>query len=161
MISVFKNTIQEIGEVFAFLKRAIMKLIQLESYFFYKYIQPFELKNKDINFGMPDSTLKELKEAFRRLNVDPSYYSLDGKVKEHSMFLETINNEESKVYFIGENGEIVNTSLVLENWEAYDHMYQSVYYLYLLDQDYANLLKNKEIAHKFTDEDYQTVMTGR
>jgi hypothetical protein len=29
MISVFKNTIQEIGEVFAFLKRAIMKLIHL------------------------------------------------------------------------------------------------------------------------------------
>jgi len=28
MISVFKNTIQEIGEVFVFLKRAIMKLIQ-------------------------------------------------------------------------------------------------------------------------------------
>src|SRR5690625_2178690 len=136
-------------------------LRQLSSYYYFKYIQPFELKNKDVNFGMPDSTLKELKEAFRRLNVDPSYYSLDGKVKEHSMFLETINNEESKVYFIGENGEIVNTSLVLENWEAYDHMYQTVYYLYLLDQHYANLLKNKEIAHKFTDEDYQTVMTGR
>jgi len=136
-------------------------LIQLESYFYYKYIQPFELKNKDINFGMPDSTLKELKEAFRRLDMDPSYYSFDGEVKEHSMFLETINNEESKVCFIGENGEIVNTSLVLENWEAYDHMYQTVYYLYLLDQHYANLLKNKEIGHKFTDEDYQTVMTGR
>jgi len=29
MISVFKNTIQEIGEVFAFLKRVIMKLIRI------------------------------------------------------------------------------------------------------------------------------------
>jgi len=31
MTSVFKNTIQEIGEVFVFLKRAIMKLIQLHN----------------------------------------------------------------------------------------------------------------------------------
>ncbi len=29
MISVFKNAIQNIGEVFVFLKRAIMKLIHL------------------------------------------------------------------------------------------------------------------------------------
>src|SRR5690625_581819 len=50
-------------------------LIKLRSYYYYKYIQPFELKNKDINFGMPDSTLKELKEAFRRLYTDQSYYS--------------------------------------------------------------------------------------
>src|SRR5690625_28757 len=27
-------------------------LIKLRSYYYYKYIQPFELKNKDINFGM-------------------------------------------------------------------------------------------------------------
>ena len=136
-------------------------LFQLHSYFFNHYVHPFKFNNKDINMGRPSFNLENLKEAFKRLDMDPSYYSFDGEVKEHSMFLETINNEESKVCFIGENGEIVNTSLVLENWEAYDHMYQTVYYLYLLDQHYANLLKNKEIGHKFTDEDYQTVMTGR
>jgi len=135
-------------------------LIQLESYFFYKYIQPFELKNKDINFGMPDSTLKELKEAFRRLNMDPSYYSLDGKVKEHSMLLEKVNKEESKLYFIGQNKKVVNASLAQENWLIYSAMYQRVYYLYLLDQHYAELLRNKEIGHIFTDEDYKTLFTG-
>ena len=40
MISVFKNTIQEIGEVFVFLKRAIMKLIQL------LYLMKFNRLNK-------------------------------------------------------------------------------------------------------------------
>jgi len=136
-------------------------LRQLSSYYYSKYIQPFELKNKDINFGMPGSTLKELKEAFRRLNINTSYYSFDGKVKERSMFLETINNEESKVYFMGKDGAIINTSLVLEDWEAYDYMYQSVYSLYLFDKHYANLIKNKEIGHIFTDGDYKTVLTGR
>jgi len=36
MISVFKNTIQEIGEVFVFLKRAIMKLIHLNEFHNYQ-----------------------------------------------------------------------------------------------------------------------------
>ena len=135
-------------------------LRQLSSYYYSKYIQPFELKNKDINFGMPGSTLKELKEAFRRLNINTSYYSFDGKVKERSMFLETINNEESKLYFIGKNEKVVNASLTQENWLIYSAMYRSVYYLYLLDQHYADLLKNKEIGHIFTDEDYKTLFTG-
>src|SRR5690625_5209678 len=135
-------------------------LRQLSTYYYFKYIQPFELKNKDINFSMPDSTLKELKEYCRRLNINTSYYSFDGKVKERGMFLETINNEESKVYFMGKDGAIVNTSLVLENWEAYDYMYQSVYSLYLFDKHYENLIKNKEICHIFTDGNYKTVLTG-
>lgn len=92
--------------------------------------------------------------------MDTSYYSFDGKVKERSMFLETVNNEESKVCFMGKDGEIINTSLVLENWEAYDYMYKSVYYLYLFDRCYADLIKNKEIDHIFTDKDYKIVLAS-
>jgi len=135
-------------------------LIQLDSYYFYKYIQPFKLKNQDINIGEFNFTLKNLKEAFRRLNINREYYSFDGKVKEHSMFLDRVNNEESKVYFMGRNGKEVLATLVLENWQAYSNMYRSVYYLYLLDQHYADLIKNKEIGHIFTDEDYKTLFTG-
>src|SRR5699024_11274469 len=87
-------------------------LRQLSSYYYFKYIQPFELKNKDINFGMPDSTLKELKEAFTRLNINTSYYSFNGKVKEHSMLLERVNKEESKVYFMGQNGKEILATMV-------------------------------------------------
>src|SRR5690625_4925798 len=110
---------------------------------------------------MSEYTLKDLKEDYRRLNMDPSYYSLDGKVKEHSMLFEKVNEEESKLYFIGQNKKLVNASLAQENWLIYSAMYQRVYYLYLLDQHYAELLRNKEIGHIFTDEDYKTVMTGR
>src|SRR5690625_6374789 len=88
-------------------------------------------------------TLRNLKLSFLRLNINMEFYSFDGKVKEHSMFLEKINREESKVYFLGKDGAIVNTSLVLENWEAYDYMYQSVYSLYLFDKHYANLIDRK------------------
>src|SRR5690625_4708258 len=109
-------------------------LHQLSTYFFFKYIQPFELKNKDINMGWPSFNLENLKEALKRLDVDPSYYSLNGKVKEHSMLLEKVNKEESKVYFMGKSGKEVLATLVLENWQAYSNMYKSVYFLYLLDQ---------------------------
>jgi len=136
-------------------------LIKLRSYFFYKYIRPFRSENKDINIGRPGSELKDLKEILRRLNIKTSYYSLNGKIREHSMFLETINNEESKVYFMGRGGKEVDATLVLDNWEAYSEMYRTVYFLYLLDQHYADLVKNKEIGHIFTDEDYKTVLTGR
>src|SRR5690625_1085352 len=136
-------------------------LHQLSTYFFFKYIQPFELKNKDINMGWPSFNLENLKEAFKRLDMDPSYYSLDGKVKEHSMFLETINNEESKVYFMGTNGKEVDATLVIENWEAYSYMYQSVYSLYLFDKHCADLIKNKKIGDIFTDEDYNVILDGR
>src|SRR5690625_4637169 len=135
-------------------------LHELSTHYLFEYIQPFQLKNKDINIGRPSFKLENLKETFKRLKMDKSYYSFNGKVKEHSMFLETINNEESKVYFMGRGGKEVDTTLVLENWEAYSEMYRTVYYLYLLDQHYADLLKNKEIGHIFTDEDYKTLFTG-
>src|SRR5690625_458580 len=99
-------------------------LHQLSTYFFFKYIQPFELKNKDINMGWPSFNLENLKEALKRLDVDPSYYSLNGKVKEHSMLLEKVNKEESKVYFMGKSGKEVLATLVLENWQAYSNMYK-------------------------------------
>src|SRR5690625_214779 len=136
-------------------------LIKLRSYFFYKYIRPFRSENKDINIGRPGSELKDLKEILRRLNIKTSYYSLNGKIREHSMFLETINNEESKVYFMGRGGKEVDATLVLDNWEAYSEMYRTVYYLYLLDQYYADLIKNKEIGDIFTDEDYKVILDGR
>jgi len=135
-------------------------LIELRSYFRSYYVYPFQLSNKEINIGEFNFTFENLKEAFQRLNINREYYNFDGKVKEHSMFLETINNEESKLYFIGKNEKVVNASLTQENWLIYSAMYRSVYYLYLLDQHYADLLKNKEIGHIFTDEDYKTLFTG-
>ena len=136
-------------------------LMELRSYFRNYYVYPFQLSNKEVNIGEFNFTFENLKEALRILNINKKYYSFDGKVKECSMFLETINNEESKVYFFGRKGKEVNASLILENWLAYSYMYRSVYYLYLLDQHYADLIKNKEIGHIFTDEDYKTVLTGR
>jgi len=135
-------------------------LFQLSSYFFNECVHPFELKNKDINIGWPNFNLENLREALKRLDIDPSYYSLDGKVKEHSMLLEKVNKEESKLYFIGQNKKVVNAALAQENWQIYSAMYQRVYFLYLLDQHYADLIKNNEIGHIFTDEDYKTVLTG-
>src|SRR5690625_5478768 len=136
-------------------------LHQLSTYFFFKYIQPFELKNKDINMGWPSFNLENLKEAFKRLDMDPSYYSLDGKIKEHSILFEKVNKEESKLYYIGQNKKVVNASLAQENWLIYSAMYQRVYYLYLLDQHYADLIRNKEVDHIFTDEDYKILIVGR
>src|SRR5690625_861617 len=136
-------------------------LFQLHSYFFNHYVHPFQFNNRDINMGRPSFNLENLKEAFKRLDMDPSYYSLDGKVKEHSMLLEKINKEESKVYFMGRGGKEVDATLVLDNWEAYSEMYRTVYYLYLLDQYYADLIKNKEIGDIFTDEDYKVILDGR
>src|SRR5690625_4031074 len=136
-------------------------LFQLHSYFFNNYVHPFQFNNRDINMGRPSFNLENLKEAFKRLDMDPSYYSLDGKVKEHSMLLEKINKEENKVYVMGRGGKEVDATLVLDNWEAYSEMYRTVYYLYLLDQYYADLIKNKEIGDIFTDEDYKVILDGR
>src|SRR5690625_2554736 len=136
-------------------------LFQLHRHFFSHYIQPFKSSNKDINIDRPGSILNDLKEALRRLNINTSYFSLDGKLKEHSIFLDKVNNEESKVSFIGQNGKVILSSLVLENWEIYSYMYRLVYYLYLFDQHYADLRRNKEIGKIFTDEDYKTLLVGR
>src|SRR5690625_2431743 len=106
-------------------------LFQLSSYFFNECIQPFELKNKDINIGWPNFNLENLKEALKRLGIDPSYYSLDGKVKEHSMLFEKVNKEERKIYFIGQNKKVVNASLAQDNWQIYSAMYQIDFYHYL------------------------------
>src|SRR5690625_4371188 len=136
-------------------------LFQLHSYFFNNYVHPFQFNNRDINMGRPSFNLENLKEAFKRLDMDPSYYSLDGKVKKHSMLFEKVNKEESKVYFIGENGKEVLATLVLENWQAYSNMYRSVYFLYLFDKHYEDLLEKEEVGHIFTDEDYKILIVGR
>lgn len=136
-------------------------LFQINSHFYEKYIRRFNHNNKNLNIGSPNFRFEDLKEAFRRLNIEKKYYSFNGKVKERSIFLEKVNNEKSKVYFIGLDGKEVIVTLPLEHWEAYFAMYRLVYYLYLFDQHYADLIKSKEIGHIFTDEDYKTVLTGR
>src|SRR5690625_274316 len=136
-------------------------LFQLHSYFLNHYVHTFKFNNKDINMGGTSFNLENLKEAFKRLDMDPSYYSLDGKVKKHSMLFEKVNKEESKVYFIGENGKEVLATLVLENWQAYSNMYRSVYFLYLFDKHYEDLLEKEEVGHIFTDEDYKILIVGR
>lgn len=135
-------------------------LTQLHSYYFNQYIYPFEKDNKDINVGEYNFTLENLKEVFKRLNIDKKYYSFDEKTTGHSMFLERLNNEKSKVHFIGKTGNVVNSSLALEKWQAYDYMYKKVYYLYLFDQHLTNLFKYEEINSAFVDQDYKTLLTG-
>src|SRR5690625_4404234 len=84
-------------------------LHELSTYYLFNYIQPFKLNNKDINFSSRSFNLENLKEAFKRLDMDASYYSLDGTVKEHSMLLERVNKKESRVYFIGRNGKEIDS----------------------------------------------------
>src|SRR5690625_1152462 len=135
-------------------------LHELSTHYLFEYIQPFQLKNKDINIGRPSFNIGNLKETFQRLKTGKTYYSFNGKVKEHSMLLERVNKEESKVYFMGKNGKEILATMVLENWLAYSNMYKSVYYLYLFDQHYEDLLEREEVGHIFTDEDYKILIVG-
>src|SRR5690625_1047168 len=68
-------------------------LHELSSYYFFKYIQPFKLKNKELNIGRPSLKLENLKEDRKRLNMDTSYYSFGGKINGHSIFLERIDRK--------------------------------------------------------------------
>lgn len=116
------------------------------------------MKNKDINMGRPGFTIENLKEALRRLEMCNTYYILHGQIKNHSFVLETINNKESRVKFIGENGEVLGQTMILENWRAYSNLYRRTYSLYLLDQYCQKLIDNNEIDQPFTDDDYKTFL---
>ncbi|MEK5521411.1 hypothetical protein [Heyndrickxia sp. FSL W8-0423] len=129
-------------------------LFELSKHYFNKYIFPFESKNKDINIGEIDCEIGNLKEAFNRLNIDDNYFSFDGVKKEHSIFLNIINNKESNVKFIGENNKEIFETPVMDNWLTFYSMYKFVYYLYLLDKKSNLLQKEKGINCEFTDQDY-------
>lgn len=134
-------------------------LTEMRRYFRDKNVYPFELNNADINIGEFNFNLDNLKEAFRRLNIDESYYSLNGKHKEHSIYLEEMNPKESRVMFIGKECKEVFSTLEMENWQAYKTVYQYVYYLYLVDKHSQYLLETNEIFERFTDEEYEIVLS--
>lgn len=134
-------------------------LHQLNNHFFQNYIQPFELGNKDINIGEPTCKIEDLKEAFTRLKIGDSYFTFNGSIKPHSIYLETINKNESKVKFIGNNGKVYIESPSMENWLAYYNTYKKVYNLYLLDKHLQRLLNNNEITKEFSSNDYKVVLS--
>src|SRR5690625_7390847 len=72
-------------------------LFQLHSYFFKHYIQPFELNNKAINIDETNCKIEDLKEAFKRLKIDNTYYSIGRELKERIISLEQVNNNKSTV----------------------------------------------------------------
>lgn len=129
-------------------------LYQLHYYYLDNYLLPFAQKNKDINVRTRQFNFKNLQEALHRLGIPSEYYSLDGKLKEHCIVLDKVNDQEGKVKFIGKNNKIISESLVLENWLAHLAVYQRVYSLFLLDQEWQRLLDEKVIAHGLTDEEY-------
>lgn len=134
-------------------------LYELNSCFFRNYTQPFKMKNQDIFKGIRKVTLNKLTEAFRRLDIPNQYYSLDGTMKNHSFVLEEITEKKSKVKFINKDGSTLEETMVLENWLAYNSMYQDVYKLYLFDKYYQSLIENDEVQHQLTDEDYKMFLS--
>lgn len=134
-------------------------LFELNQYFWNNYVYIFELENEDLNIDEPYFTLENLIRALSRLNIDSNYYSLTGEIKEHSIYLDVINEKESRVKFFGENCKEIFVSMVLENHETYRTLYQYVYYLYLLDKKSEELLENEEINRKFTDEDFHLFLS--
>ncbi|APC47317.1 hypothetical protein [Virgibacillus halodenitrificans] len=132
---------------------------QLKRYFFEQYIYPFEQDNKDINIGEPHCSLRDLQEAFNRLNISQSYYSFNGLKKANSILLEPVNVTESKVFFIGEGEKIVVESPVVENWLAYYNTFKKVYKLYLLDKHFEFLLTCNLDAEKLSDEYIKIVLS--
>lgn len=134
-------------------------LVMLNSYFANNYIYPFESDNKDINVGGPNFTLNNLKVAFHRLKMDEKYYSFNAEVKEHSVYLHRINKLGSTVKFFGDNLKLVFETMELENWMAYSVIYQYVYTIYLLDAHCQSLIEQGEISQRFTDEEYDVVMS--
>lgn len=134
-------------------------LSTLSSFYFRKHIQPFELKNEDINIGWTEFTFDNLEEALLRLNFDDKYYSLRGGLKRHSAFLEKVSEKESKVKFIGDKYDVVFETTLLDNWNAYYVLYKYAYYLYLLDNHCNYLIERKEINERFTDEEYSVFLS--
>src|SRR5690625_4725850 len=131
-------------------------LYRLSYYFTFQYVLPFYKENKDINFyGGELFTLENLKEGLHRAGIPKQYYSLDGKLKEHSVVLERINEKKSKMLHIGRNLQKVSETLVIYNWEIYDEIFTDAYMIYLLDQECDELIKKGVIEERFTDEDYR------
>lgn len=129
-------------------------LFELSRYYFEQYINPFEIKNKDINIGETECTILNLKEAFDRIGIKEIYYDFNNLIKEHSICLEEIDNNTSEVKFIGNGKKIIFQTLRLEKWLAYYATYKFTYYLFLLDRHCELLIKNKEVESPFTDEEY-------
>lgn len=133
-------------------------LFSLSKYYFRKYIFSYEKNNRSLNIGLPSFELSNLKEALVRLKIRGLYYSFNGENKNHSIQLISVNDRESRVEFIGEQGLTVFSTEVLENWLAYYAMYKYVYYLHLLDQKNEELMK-RTINLNLTDQDYYVFMT--
>ncbi|VBB09034.1 Hypothetical protein LUCI_4320 [Lucifera butyrica] len=119
-----------------------------------QYVYPFEEQNKDIRIGWPDFNLANLKEAIKRLGIKENYYDFNNVKKEHSICLEEVSKNTSKVKFIGNGNNVILETLELENWDAYSAMFTRVYLLFLLDRYCKSLIKSKEIEKTFSDNEY-------
>lgn len=131
---------------------------KLNDYYFAQYIRLFKSNNRDLNVGRPEFNYENLKFALRRAAIPERYYSLNGKLKEHSIILEQVDDWNSKVEFIGKNRRVYSETLVLENWDIYSELFKNAYFLYLLDQECERLIERGIIHKRFTDEEYDSVL---
>ncbi|MBM7605182.1 hypothetical protein JOC75_003205 [Metabacillus crassostreae] len=129
-------------------------LDRLSSFFFSEKVRPFMMAHDELDIGGSNFDIDMLFKTMSLLSIPSSLLiKAKQKVKQRSIQLERVDETNYIVSFIGEKGEIIHSTIPINDHRALFIAFKKVYMLHLYEQEVTKLLEDEEIINDFSEND--------
>jgi len=126
----------------------------LSSHYFSKYVGEFMKRHPELAIGEDSFDERGLRQSMSLLKIPSSFLIKDKtQAKNRAIMLNEKGDEQNFLSFVNSNGEIVHSSLPMDNQSALFFAFKGIYMLYLFEKKVSPLLESYDLRDEFTDHD--------
>jgi len=134
-------------------------LDRLSSFYFLEKFQLFVMEHEELDIGGPTFDQSKLFQAMSILGIPASLFALgQSQVKNRAIMLEMEDEASSIVSFVNNKGNVIQSTVAIQNQRALFIAFKKVYLLYQFENKVKNLLETEGIANNFSEGDISTFL---
>ncbi|MFB6498289.1 hypothetical protein [Bacillus haynesii] len=135
-------------------------LDRLSSFYFLEKFQLFVMEHEELDIGGPTFDQSKLFQAMSILGIPASLFALgQSQVKNRAIMLEIEDEASSIVSFVNNKGNVIQSTVAIQNQRALFIAFKKVYLLYQFENEVKNLLEAEGIANNFSEGDINTFLS--
>lgn len=117
------------------------------------------MEHEELDIGGPTFDQGKLFKAMSILGIPASLFALvQSQVRNRAIMLEKEDETSSIVSFVNDKGNVIQSTVAIQNQRALFIAFKKVYLLYQFENEVKNLLETEGIANNFSEGDINTFL---